>query len=90
MATIITRTVVCDVGRDKCDNSTIHTYRVTTGGQSKVFTLCEKHAKPIQDLWDRQGTATRARTSTPKVYEMEEIMQMAAPAKRKRTPAKRA
>lgn len=57
MAIKVTRQVVCDLG----DRHTgeVRQWRVTVGGESKVFDLCPRCSAPFQKMWDLDGRPAR-------------------------------
>lgn len=80
MATLMTKTVVCDEGRDKCDNSVLHNVRLTIDGDTVRQVLCDKHAAPFLRLREKMGPS--GKRPRGKVYTPAEIAA-------KRTPRKR-
>lgn len=80
MATLLTKTVVCDEGMDKCDNSVLHNVRLTIDGETVRQVLCSKHAAPFVRMKEKMGPA--GRRPRGKVYTQAEIAQ-------KRTPRKK-
>lgn len=82
MAVITRREVVCDEGRERCDNTVLHNVSVIIDGQTSKQVLCVKHAAPYVRLQEKMGGAkTRGRG---RVYTQEEI------AAKKRTSSRKA
>jgi len=52
MAVLTRREVVCDLGMEKCDNTTLHRARVTVDGKTRSWVLCDKHVKPMLPFLD--------------------------------------
>lgn len=76
MATLLTKTVVCDEGLDKCDSSTLHKVRLTIDGKTSTRVLCPKHAAPYIRLREKMGP--EARNPRGKVFTPEEIVRRRA------------
>ena len=71
MATLTTKTVVCDEGLAKCDNSVLHNVRLTIDGKSSTRVLCVKHVAPYVRLQEKMGP--EGRRPRGKVYTDAEI-----------------
>ena len=68
MATLTTKTVVCDEGLAKCDNSSLHRVRLTIDGKTTTQILCDRHLAPFLKLREKMGgspAAARGRVFTP-------------------------
>lgn len=69
MATMVTKTVVCDEGFAKCDNSHLTRVRVAVDGKVVAQLLCAKHLAPFVELQQKMtgntGRAGRAKIFTP-------------------------
>ena len=71
MATLVTRTVVCDEGLQKCPTDELVKVQVHVDGKKAVQVLCPKHAAPFVRLMDKMGGPATGRRG--KVYTAEEI-----------------
>jgi hypothetical protein len=79
MATLVTKTVVCDEGLEKCDSSTLVRVRVSVNGKSVAQLLCAKHAAPFLALQEKMsGKTTPGRA---KVVTLEEVASRRKPRK---------
>lgn len=81
MAILVTKTVVCDVGREKCPTDELETVVLTVGGKRAKQVLCPKHAAPFRTMLEKMGGG--GQVGRGRVYTPDEI------AARKRTTAKK-
>ena len=50
MAVVTKWITVCDIGGEKCDNTTLSRCRVTIDGKSTTVVLCPQHVAPLRDV----------------------------------------
>lgn len=71
MATLVTRTVVCDEGLGKCPTEGLMKVQVHVDGKKAAQVLCPRHAAPYARLLEKMGGGSQGRRG--RVYTTEEI-----------------